>query len=70
MAKNTFAVEVTFHFSLCGISSDISVVSDSVSNEAHVLMLVVLLWIVTGIICRYVVLSTSLSMLQVSAIDG
>ena len=53
-----------FTLSLCAISSDISVASDPASNKDHVLTLLVLLCIVTGMIYRYVILSISLPMLQ------
>ena len=43
-----------FNLSLCALSSDISVASDPVPNKAHILTQLVLLWIVTGMICRYV----------------
>ena len=69
-----FYVDITFetdmlcssHFNLilCSISTDISIASDPVSNKGHVLTLLVLLWVVTGIICRYVVLSICVPMLQ------
>ena len=56
------------HFNL--ISSDISVASDPVSNKGHVLTLLVLLWVVTGMICMYVVLSIYVPMLQLLMIKS
>ena len=59
-----------FNLILCSISSDISVASDPVSNKGHVLTLLVLLWVVTGMICMYVVLSIYVPMLQLLMIKS